>query len=394
MENARAYRQVNAANRAKDEFLATLSHELRTPLNAVLGWARMLRAGGARAGEAGARLRSDRTQRDAQLDLVEDLLDLSRIITGKFRLDVQTVDLGDVDRRGRRSDSAGSDGEADHRPRRHRSRLLCRARRCRPPAAGGLESAVERDQVHAAGRHASRLPRGKATPGHVVIEVSDTGEGIEPAVLPFVFDRFRQGESGTTRTHMGLGLGLAIVRHIIELHGGRVEATSAGKGQGATFRLFLPVRAHEPRAIHVDEPQVAQAPRRIPSRMLSGLRALVIDDDYDARELVTELLRSRGMEVTPVASAAEALAALDRHVPDIILSDIAMPELDGLELMRRVRTRSAAQGGDVPAVALTAYARPEDSERSLASGFQVHLEKPVDADRLISTVVALAGRTM
>jgi CheY-like chemotaxis protein len=227
-----------------------------------------------------------------------------------------------------------------------------------------------------------------------VIEVSDTGEGIEPAVLPFVFDRFRQGESGTTRTHMGLGLGLAIVRHIIELHGGRVEAASAGKGQGATFRLFLPVRAHEPRAIHANEPPVAHAPRRIPNRMLSGLRALVIDDDYEARELVTELLRSRGMEVTTAASGAEALAALDRRVPDIILSDIAMPELDGLELMRRVRTRSAAQGGDVPAVALTAYARPEDSARSLASGFQVHLAKPVDADRLISTVVALAGRTM
>jgi PAS domain S-box-containing protein len=393
VENARAYRQANAANRAKDEFLATLSHELRTPLNAVLGWARMLRSGSL----TGAKVQRayDVIERNAvaQLDLVEDLLDLSRIITGKFRLDVQTIDL---------ASSIGAAVEAIQ-PAAAAKRIAVTVdadRSCCDVLgdAARLQQAVWNLLSNAikftppGGRVSIVVKPGEA--GQVVIEVADTGEGIDEAVLPFVFDRFRQGESGTTRTHMGLGLGLAIVRHIIELHGGRAEATSAGKGQGATFRLILPIRAAEPRAVDSVNVMFAQTPRRQPMRTLAGLRALVIDDDYEARELVTEVLRSRGMEVTTVASAAEALAALDRRVPDIILSDIAMPELDGHEMMRRVRTRSAAQGGDVPAVALTAYARPEDSERSLASGFQVHLAKPVDADRLISTVVALAGRTM
>ena len=391
VENARAYRQANAANRAKDEFLATLSHELRTPLNAVLGWSRMLRSGSLGPSKLPRALEVIERNAVAQLDLVEDLLDLSRIITGKFRLDIAPVDLGDA------IDSA--------------------VEAIQPAAtAKGVKVQVEIDPEYCAVvGDAARLqqavwnllsnaikftPRGgsvriaveRVEDEQVAIEVADTGEGIDAAVLPYVFDRFRQGESGTTRTHMGLGLGLAIVRHIIELHGGRVEATSGGKGHGATFRLLLPVRGAELPAIAGADVERRQGPRRGPSPMLAGLRALVVDDDSDARELVTELLRSRGMEVTMAGSAEEGLAALDRDVPDIILSDIAMPEVDGLEMIRRVRERSTGRGGDVPAVALTAYARPEDSELSLASGFQVHLSKPVDAERLISAVVALAGR--
>jgi PAS domain S-box-containing protein len=391
VENARAYRQANAANRAKDEFLATLSHELRTPLNAVLGWSRMLRAGGLSPTKMPRAFEVIERNAVAQLDLVEDLLDLSRIITGKFRLDVAPVDLaGAIDSAVEAVQPAATakgvsvhvDADPDccevvgdsARLQQAVWNLLSNAIKF-TPRGGSVRIAVE-----------------PAEDAQVAIGVSDTGEGIDPAVLPYVFDRFRQGESGTTRTHTGLGLGLAIVRHIIELHGGRVEATSGGKGRGATFRLLLPLRGSEPRAIAESDVERRLVPRRPSSPMLAGLRALVVDDDSDARELVTEVLRSRGMEVTTAGSAEEGLAALDRDVPDIILSDIAMPEVDGLEMIRRVRERSTGRGGDVPAVALTAYARPEDSERSLASGFQVHLSKPVDTERLISAVVALAGR--
>jgi CheY-like chemotaxis protein len=229
-------------------------------------------------------------------------------------------------------------------------------------------------------------PRGDS---QIDVDVTDTGEGIAPDVLPYVFDRFRQGESGTTRTHSGLGLGLAIVRHIVELHGGQVAVESAGRGQGSTFRLSLPVHVEGRPAVAGIVSEAAPPPL---SERLAGLRALVVDDDRDARELVTEVLRSRGMEVTTAASADEGLAALDRDVPDIIVSDIAMPEHDGYDLIRRVRQRPTDRGGLVPAVALTAYARPEDTERSLSSGFQLHLAKPVDVDNLVSAVASLAGR--
>ena len=209
-------------------------------------------------------------------------------------------------------------------------------------------------------------------------------------MLPFVFDRFRQGDSGTTRAHMGLGLGLAIVRHIVELHGGRVSVSSDGRGQGATFRMSLPV-------VPSEQPAVADPAGRSPRRpapsaavKLTGVRVLIVDDDHDARELVTELLRSRGAEVTAVASADECLSAMDARVPDVLLSDIAMPGHDGLELMRRVRERPASAGGRVPAIALTAYAREEDRDRSIAAGFQVFLSKPVDLDTLLATVAGLA----
>jgi PAS domain S-box-containing protein len=391
VENARAYRQANAANRAKDEFLATLSHELRTPLNAVLGWARMLQAGSLSPSKMPRAFEVIERNAVAQLDLVEDLLDLSRIITGKFRLDIAPVDLmGVIDAAVEAIQQAATAKEVIVHVDADRDccEIVGDSARLQQAVWNLLSNAIKFTPRNGTVRIAVKA----LEDAQVGIEVSDTGEGIDQAVLPYVFDRFRQGESGTTRTHMGLGLGLAIVRHIIELHGGRVEASSGGKGHGATFRLLLPVRATEPAAIAGAEVERRQAPRRGAARPLAGLRALVVDDDSDARDLVMEVLQSRGMEVTTAGSAEEGLAALDRNVPDIILSDIAMPDVDGLEMMRRVRERSTGRGGDVPAVALTAYARPEDSERSLASGFQVHLTKPVDAERLISTVVALAGR--
>jgi len=384
--NARAYAEANAANRAKDEFLATLSHELRTPLNAVLGWARMLRAGSVPASKMSRAFDVIERNAVAQLDLVEDLLDLSRIITGKFRLDVAPVDL--------------------------RAAIEAAVEAIQPAAtAKGIAVTVSSDEIERAMLgDAARLqqvvwnllsnaikftPRGGRVSvrlcerdGQIEIEVADTGEGIDPAVLPFVFDRFRQGDSGTTRVHTGLGLGLAIVRHIIELHGGRVEAHSAGRGRGATFRVLLPIVTE--RAQADDDQPSRPASRRPPSLALAGVRALVVDDDHDARELLTEVLRARGVRVTAANSAAEGLAALDREVPDVILSDIAMPDVDGFELLRRVRERPPAKGGSVPAVAITAYAREEDTDRSRQAGFQVHLSKPIDEEELVSTVAKLA----
>ncbi len=390
VENARAYRQVQAANRAKDEFLATLSHELRTPLNAVLGWARMLR-GGAVSPEKMARA-YEVVERNAlaQLDLVEDLLDLSRVITGKFRLDVQPVNL---------TTTINAAVEAIQ-PAATAKGISVQVE------AGAAEGLISGDEARLqqviwnllsnaikftprGGRVAVTLRRHESL---IEIEVSDTGEGIDPAVLPYVFDRFRQGDSGTTRIHQGLGLGLAIVRHIVELHGGRVDVTSPGKGQGATFVISLPF-VQPPRSAAVRSVRDALAPvRRSHVAALAGVRALVVDDDSDTRDLLAEVLRSRGVQVTAASSADEGLAALDLEIPDILLTDIAMPDHDGFDLIRRVRERPADRGGRVPAVAITAYARPEDTERSLASGFQMHLSKPVDMDELLATVASLAGK--
>jgi len=390
IENARAREQANIANRAKDEFLATLSHEMRTPLNAVLGWVRMLRAG---------TLGSEKTVRAfeviernaiAQLRLVEDLLDLSRIITGKLRLDVAALNLADVVAATVEAVTPAATAKAIE--------IKVEMTPAAPVVVGDrarLQQVVWNLLLNAIkftprrGRIDVRVRQ--RDDAQIDIEVQDTGEGISAEVLPYVFDRFRQGESGTTRTHSGLGLGLAIVRHIVELHGGRVEVTSPGKGRGATFRFTLPAHVETRPAVSTAATVTQAAPSEVRTP-LTGLHALVVDDDRDARELVAEVLRSHGMRVTMVGSAAEGLAALDRSVPDVIVSDLAMPELDGFELIRRVRERQAERGGAVPAVALTAYARPEDTARSLTSGFQVHLAKPVDMEDLVSTVATLAKR--
>ena len=388
VENARAYAQVNAANRAKDEFLATLSHELRTPLNAVLGWARMLREGTISPGKTPRALDVIERNAAAQLDLVEDLLDLSRIITGKFRLNVAPLDLGAAiaaaveaiqpaaDAKGITIDIVAEEGSGsmvgdEARLQQAVWNLLANAIKFTPGAGRVTVSRRRRD-------------------GDIEVEVADTGEGIDATVLPFVFDRFRQGDSGTTRTHMGLGLGLAIVRHIVELHGGRVSVSSGGRGAGSTFLFSLPALPSEELAVANAGRPKAASPERPSAIQLAGVRVLIVDDDHDARELVTEVLRSRGAEVTAVASADDCLSALDRQVPDVLLSDIAMPGHDGLELMRRVRVRPPSAGGRVPAIALTAYAREEDRDRSITAGFHVHLSKPVDLDALVTTVAGLA----
>jgi PAS domain S-box-containing protein len=388
VDNARAYRQANAANRAKDEFLATLSHELRTPLNAVLGWARMLRTGTLSEAKMTRAFEVIERNAMAQLGLVEDLLDLSRIIRGQFRLDVQPLRLAVA------IDAAV---EAVQLAATAKGILV---EVCAAGDAGlVLGDAARLQQVvwNLLANAIKFTPRGGRVTvsvarmdGHVAVAVTDTGEGIDPDVLPYVFDRFRQGDSGMTRAHTGLGLGLAIVRHIVESHGGSVDVASPGRGLGSTFRILLP-------ATNADRPAVtnardtAAANRRDALPALDGLRALVVDDDRDTRELLAELLREHGMQVMVTSSGAACLDALDQEVPDIIITDIAMPGLDGFEMMEQVRGRTPERGGLVPAVALSAYARREDRERSLASGFEAHLSKPVDVEELIATIAMVAG---
>ncbi len=397
VDNARAYGEARAANRAKDEFLATLSHELRTPINAIMGWGQILQSGIADPSRSARAVDAIVRNAAAQARLIDDLLDLSRITSGKLRLDVELVDLGALvaaavasiepasQMKELRVQTVIGDGTARVYGDRQRLQqvmwnLLSNAVKF-TPRGGTVQTHVRR------------------VGSHVEILVSDTGEGISPDILPFVFDRFRQADSSSTRQHAGLGLGLAIVRHIIELHGGTVHAASDGPGHGATFRLRLPVSiavAEPPGAARLAHPAVPTVTTgSLDAAMLpdlAGSRILVVEDDADAREMVGYLLRQRHAEVITCASVNEALAAFDQSPPDVLLSDIEMPLRDGFALIEAVRARPAAQGGDVPAAALTAYSRPGDRAASMLAGYDAHLSKPVDLHELIATVVRLRAR--
>jgi signal transduction histidine kinase len=401
IDNAQLYRQAQearaaaeAASRSKDEFLATVSHELRTPLNAVLGWAQILQIS-----EDPEKLRRGLAiiVRNAKLQtqLIDDLLDVSRIISGKMRLDVRAVDLPLV------VDAAV---EAI-RPAAEAKQI--RLVRLLDPQAGPVAGDAERLQqvmwnllsnavkfTPRGGRVEVRLER---VGSQVEIVVADTGMGVGAELLPQVFDRFRQLDSSTTRKHGGLGLGLAIVRHLTELHGGTVEAQSPGEGKGATFIVRLPVSvAHLDASpgvrVHPSAESTA-AGKDDPSLDLSGIRVLVVDDEADTRETLTQILEHCGAEVLAVATVDDALAALPTFRPGVLLSDIGMPEQDGYELIRRVRGLAPGAGGAVPAAALTAFARSEDRRRAFLAGFQVHVAKPVQVHELAAVVANLARGT-
>ncbi len=391
----RARASAEEASRAKDEFLAVLSHELRTPLNAVYGWARMLRAGEVEGEAAKRALDVIMRNADAQVQLIDDMLDVSRIVSGRMRLDVRTVDLRAV-----------VDAALDAvRPAAEAKGL--RLQSVLDPQAFGISGDPDRLQQVVWNLLINAVkftPRGgrvqvelRRVNSHVEIVVSDTGQGIAPDVLPHVFERFQQGDSTSTRRHAGLGLGLALVRHLIELHGGTVEAFSAGEGQGSIFTVKLPVAIT--RAASAEEPPspgdrvhptaVMVDPPRGPS--LRGLRILVVDDDRDGLELVAAILSNGEGEVRTARSAAEGFETLRAWHPDVLVSDIEMPGEDGYAFIRRVRGLDGPLAR-TPAVALTAYGRVEDRLRTLAAGYSMHVPKPVDPAELATIVASLAGR--
>ena len=386
-----ARRHAEEANRMKDEFLATLSHELRTPLNAILGWVQVLRTGKLDAAAGARALETIERNSRAQAQLIADLLDVSRIITGKLRLELKPVELARIIDAALDSARPGADAKGID--------LVVSLSALESPVLGDndrlqqviwnlLSNAIK--FTPRGGRVEVRL---KESGLNAVIEVRDSGIGIRPDFLPYVFDRFRQAESTLTRSHGGLGLGLSIVRHLLELHGGTVEVESEGEGKGTTFRVSLPLRgtATAGKAMESAPSSQAEGVWNLPD-LLAGLHVLVLEDDADSRDLLAMALEQCGAEVSAFGSVPEALAAFDVAVPDVVVSDIGVPFEDGYSFIRKVRSRLPADGGAVPAAALTAYARAEDRKQALEAGFQTHLAKPIDPSELIAAVARLAGR--
>lgn len=390
VDNARAYNEAQTANRLKDEFLATLSHELRTPLNAIVGYSRLLQTGMLSKGQRPKALMTVERNAAALTKIVEDILDVSRIISGKVRLNIQPVDLPQVV-------TAAVDTvlpAADAKQIRVQTMLDPHA----APVSGDPDRLQQiiwnliSNAVKFTPKKGIIQVRLERVNSHVDITVSDTGIGIAPEFLPHMFERFRQADSATTREYGGIGLGLAIARHLVELHGGTIHAFSNGRDQGATFRVSLPLMIVHANA--VSERRVRASAETVGTRFplpeLKHLHVLAVDDDADARALVSATLESVGARVTTVDSVAGALDTLATHRPDVLLADIGMAGADGYELIRRVRASGERAIRDVPAAALTAYARVEDRMKSLQSGFQMHLPKPVDPAELVVAVAALA----
>jgi PAS domain S-box-containing protein len=386
VENARAYEETLRANRLKDEFLATLSHELRTPLNAILGYARMLKSGMVSPGRLPRAIEIIHKNAVALTKIVEDVLDVSRIVSGKLRLKTQTIDLAPV---------VAASVETVQPAAEAKGIALHAVMEPGPALVIGDPDRLQQVMWNILSNAVKFTPNGgtvtvhlEPADGHVDIVASDTGVGIAPEFLPHIFERFRQGDSRFAREFGGLGLGLAIARHIVEMHGGTIQASSEGLGKGSMFRVRLPV-THAVKAAVEPLPAVQHGgPGR---HRLEGVRVLVVDDDADALSMVRELLETAGASVTTALSADEALALIERQPPDLLLSDIGMPAMDGFELIRRVR-KLPPSIRHLPAAALTAYAQPEDRTRALRSGFQAHLAKPIDPGELLTAVEMLAGR--
>jgi signal transduction histidine kinase len=381
----RARSEAEAANRIKDEFLATLSHELRTPLTSLLGWSSVLREG--KRDEKVLAQGLDAIDRNArvQAQLIDDLLDVSRIVSGKLNLDVRPLDIASVaraainvvqpaaDAKGITLDYYAEPGlgaiSADS-ARVHQIiwNLLSNAVKF-TPHGGKISLRVEQDETDAR------------------VTVKDSGQGIDPEFLPRVFDRFRQADSSTTRSFGGLGLGLAIVRHLVELHGGTVSAQSDGVTKGATFTVTFPLMADRTVPVaHTSDFTSSD------TYSLDGLKVLLVDDEPEARQIISTVITRTGAEVKSCQSAHEALVKLSEWKPDVILSDIAMPEQDGYSFIRQVRSLPRDKGGDTPAAALTAYARDIDRRQALAAGYQMHIAKPIGASQLVTMIARLAGR--
>jgi PAS domain S-box-containing protein len=395
LETARlAGLEAERQSRMKDEFLATLSHELRTPLQSILGWTQLLMAG--QCGEEETRQGLEVIDRNAQAQtrIIEDLLDMNRILSGKVRLDVQRVllpaiieDAIEAVMPAARAKHVRVQSVVDPLAQT----VLGDPGRLQQILWNLLSNAIK--FTPSGGKVTVVLERVNS---HLEISVTDTGAGIHPDFLPHVFERFRQADASTTRRHGGLGLGLAIVRHLTELHGGSVRAKSAGEGAGSTFSVMLPMAVihSEPdtptKREHPASPRASYPAGSVPP--LQKVSLLVVDDEDDARSVLALMLSKAGAQVTTATSANHALELLEQNVPDVIISDIGMPGKDGYALIREIRARSREQGGRVPAIALTAYSRTEDRIKAIAAGFQMHLSKPADGMELMTMVASLAKK--
>jgi signal transduction histidine kinase/ActR/RegA family two-component response regulator len=379
-----AHREAEEASRLKDEFVATLSHELRTPMAPILGWSQILQA----------KVRDDPElkrgaaviERNARtlIGIINDLLDMSRIVSGNLRLEVRQIHLNEPIGEALETVAAAAEakgvamslrldpgvGTVRGDPARLKQvvwNLLANAIKF-TPAGGTVEVSLTR-----VGEHAQ-------------LSVTDTGVGMEPSFLPFVFDRFRQADGTTTREHSGLGLGLAIVKQLVELHGGTVEASSPGPGQGARFTVRLPTSSESIHSASRRRAPMAEPATIRAQRPLEGMRVLVVEDQADTRDLLEQSIRGAGATVHAASSSEEAFRAFERHLPDVVVSDIGLPGEDGYALIRRIRARSAEAGGQVPAIALTAFAHSDDRTRALRAGFQLHLAKPVEPEELVASL--------
>ncbi len=381
--------QAEEATQIKDQFLANLSHELRTPMNIIIGWSHLLRTGPLDESQRQRATEAIERAARSQAQLIEDLLDVSRIVAGKFRLVKQDIDAGRVLQLAvdslklvaqgkqltiamtREGDDARISGDPD-RLQQVFWNLLSNAVKFTPPG----------------GRVDARL---EASATHVTIEVTDSGVGIDREFLPFVFERFRQADSTSTRQHSGIGLGLAIVRHVVELHGGTVRADSGGEGKGATFTVSLP-RLFQAAPQGLKEASALPAANDAAGFSHPPIRVLLVEDDPDAREVTAAGLTKSGFEVHAVSGAVKALELLDVWVPDVVVSDIGMPGMDGYEFVRLLRARAPDRGGKIAALALTAFAGLGDAARAHASGYQGHLSKPISPDALAQAIVAVKQR--
>jgi PAS domain S-box-containing protein len=392
LENARLYESAQVANSLKDEFLATLSHELRTPLNAILGYARMIRSG---VTPPDALMRAVATIERNGLSLsqiVEDILDISRIISGKIRLNVQRVELPAV-----------VNNAVDAMLPAAEAKGVC-LETILDPHAGPIFGDPDRLQQvswNVVSNAVKFTPRGgkvqvhlQRVNSHVELVVRDTGVGIDPAFLPFIFERFRQADAGSDREHGGLGLGLGIARQLIELHGGTIDAASPGVGHGTTIRVKLPLMIAE-RHVDVEERVHPLTPRFGTSQRmasLSSVRVLAVDDDRDALTMVCDILQAAGAYVAIADSGPAALETIEIVRPDVIVLDVGMPKMDGFAVIAKIRQHENPDIRDIPAAALTAYARSDDRIKALRSGFNMHLAKPIDPAELTAAVAALANR--
>jgi PAS domain S-box-containing protein len=384
--------EADSANTVKDEFLATLSHELRTPLTSILGWSHLITDGKLDKQQTVSAIETIARNARAQGRLIDELLDISRIMTGKLCLDLRVVKLAPLiqavvddvrpaaNARSINLETAfDSDvppilGDPDRLPQIVWN-LLTNAIKF-TPKGGDVHVRLERND------------------SHVLITVNDSGQGIATELLPHVFERFRQADSSNTRSNGGLGLGLSIVRQLVELHRGTVTAESSGENAGTTFRVMLPMPSlpEVPTAAEKTEPKIERNSPTIAQHSLNGLRVLVVDDEQDTRELVAAVLTARGAEVVPVSSATEALGQMERQRFDLLISDIGMPEMNGYDLISRIRQLGEEHGGRTPAVALTAYAGIDDRKRALAAGYEMHMPKPFVAADLISAAIFLTER--